>query len=427
MKVEIISVGTEILMGNIVNTNAAYLAEQCAKLRLVCYYQSVVGDNEERLTAEIKTAVGRSDVVILSGGLGPTEDDLTKETAAKVMGRNLVSDARQRQDISDYFAKLGRDIPESNWKQAMVPEGSKVLYNPNGTAPGIIISDANVHLILLPGPPSEMKPMFEDQVIPYLKEVVPDCLYSKTIKICGIGESKVASILSDIISKQTNPTIATYAKPGEVHLRVTAKAADEDEAKKLVKPVVKEIKNRLGAAIYTTREDVTLEQDVVELLTANNLTISTVESCTGGMVSSRIINVPGASDVFKYGFVTYSNKAKRKLVGVKKATLEKYTAVSEQVANEMAKGAAAESKADVAISVTGLAGPGGGTDEIPVGTVFIGCCIKGESKAYKYIFSGNRQRIREQATSAALTVLRKSVLEYYSKVTFSDKGSPISF
>lgn len=427
MKVEIISVGTEILMGNIVNTNAAYLAEQCAKLGLVCYYQSVVGDNEERLTAEIKTAVGRSDVVILSGGLGPTEDDLTKETAAKVMGRNLVSDDRQRQDISDYFAKLGRDIPESNWKQAMVPEGSKIMYNPNGTAPGIIISDASVHLILLPGPPSEMKPMFEDQVIPYLKEVVPDCLYSKTIKICGIGESKAASILSDIISKQTNPTIATYAKPGEVHLRVTAKAADEEEAKKLVKPVVKEIKNRLGATIYTTREDVTLEQDVVELLTANNLTISTVESCTGGMVSSRIINVPGASDVFKYGFVTYSNKAKRKLVGVKKATLEKYTAVSEQVANEMAKGAAAESKADVAISVTGLAGPGGGTDEIPVGTVFIGCCIKGESKAYKYIFSGNRQRIREQATSAALTVLRKNVLEYYSKVTFSDKGSPISF
>ncbi|MBR5944600.1 MAG: competence/damage-inducible protein A, partial [Lachnospiraceae bacterium] len=317
MKVELISVGTEILMGNIVNTNAAYLAEQCAKIGLVCFYQSVVGDNEERLLEAIKTAVSRSDVVILSGGLGPTEDDLTKETAAKVMGRKLVPDAKQRQDISDYFAKLGREIPESNWKQALVPEGAKVLYNPNGTAPGPIISEGEKHVILLPGPPSEMKPMFEDQVAPFLKEIVPDCLYSKTIKVCGIGESKVAAILSDLIKSQTNPTIATYAKPGEVHLRVTAKASEEEEAKKLVKPIVKEIKNRLGASIYTTREDVTLEQDIVELLTANNLTVCTAESCTGGMVSARIINVPGASEVFKYGFVTYSNKAKRKLIGVK--------------------------------------------------------------------------------------------------------------
>ena len=427
MKVELISVGTEILMGNIVNTNAAYLAEQCAKIGLVCFYQSVVGDNEERLLESIKTAVSRSDVVILSGGLGPTEDDLTKETAAKVMGRKLVPDAKQRQDISDYFAKLGREIPESNWKQALVPEGSKVLYNPNGTAPGLIISEGEKHVILLPGPPSEMKPMFEEQVAPFLKEIVPDCLYSKTIKVCGIGESKVAAILSHLIKAQTNPTIATYAKPGEVHLRVTAKASEEEEARKLVKPIVKEIKNRLGASIYTTREDVTLEQDIVELLTANNLTVCTAESCTGGMVSARIINVPGASEVFKYGFVTYSNKAKRKLIGVKKPTIEKHTAVSEQVAKEMAKGAMTESKADVALSVTGLAGPGGGTDEIPVGTVYVGCSIKGECKAYKYIFSGNRQRIREQATSAALTVLRKTILEYYSKVTFSEGGSPISF
>jgi len=427
MKVELISVGTEILMGNIVNTNAAYLAEQCARLGLICYYQSVVGDNEERLYECIKTAVGRAEVVILSGGLGPTEDDLTKETAAKVMGLKLVPDERQRQEISNYFAKLKRDIPESNWKQSLVPEGSKVLYNPNGTAPGIIMSSADNHVILLPGPPSELKPMFEDQVAPFLKEIVPDCLYSKTIKVCGIGESKVAAILSDMIKSQTNPTIATYAKPGEVHLRVTAKASDDDEAKKLVKPIVKEIKNRLGSSIYTTREDVTLEQDIVELLIANKLTVCTAESCTGGMVSSRLINVAGASEVFKYGFVTYSNKAKRKLIGVKKPTLEKHTAVSEQVAKEMAKGAASESKADVSLSVTGLAGPGGGSNETPVGTIYVGCCIKGETKAYKYVFSGNRQRIREQATSAALTVLRKSILEYYSKVTFQDGGSPISF
>lgn len=427
MKVELISVGTEILMGNIVNTNAAYLAERCAGLGLVCYYQTVVGDNADRLFECIKTAIGRSEVVILSGGLGPTEDDLTKETAAKVMGRKLIPDARQRQEISDYFKKLGKDIPENNWKQALVPEGSKVLYNPNGTAPGIIIESKDNRVILLPGPPAELKPMFEDQVEPYLKELIPDCLYSKTIKICGIGESKVATILSDLIKNQTNPTIATYAKPGEVHLRVTAKAMVEEEARRLVKPMVKEIKNRLGSSIYTTRAEVTLEQDIVELLTANGLTISTAESCTGGMVSSRLINVPGASEVFKYGFVTYSNKAKRKLIGVKKSTLEKYTAVSEEVAKEMAQGAAAESKADVAISVTGVAGPDGGTEENPVGTVYVGCAVKGDVKAYKYVFSGNRQRIREQATAAALTVLRKCILEYYSKVTFNESKNPISF
>lgn len=427
MNVELISVGTEILMGNIVNTNAAYLAAECAKMGLVCFYQSVVGDNEKRLAESIKIAVGRSDVVILSGGLGPTEDDLTKETAAKIMGKELVSDERQRTDISNYFAKLGRDIPESNWKQALVPENSIVLYNPNGTAPGIIMEENGKIVVLLPGPPAEMKPMFEDQVKPFLKERIPDCLYSRTIKVCGIGESKVAAILSDIIETQTNPTLATYAKPGEVHLRVTAKATTEEEAKKLVKPLVTEIKNRLGESIYTTDENVTLEQNIVELLASNKLTICTAESCTGGMVSSRLINVPGASDVFKFGFVTYSNKAKRKLIGVKKSTIKQNTAVSEDVAKEMALGAAVESKADVAISVTGLAGPGGGTDEIPVGTVFIGCAVKGNAKAYKYVFTGNRQRIREQATAAALTVLRRSVLEYFSQVTFKDTGSPISF
>jgi len=421
MKVELISVGTEILMGNIVNTNAAYLAEQCAKLGLICYYQTVVGDNEERLTEVIKTAVSRAEVVILSGGLGPTEDDITKETAAKVMGRKLVTDAETRQAISDYHTKLGIDIPDNNWKQAMVPEESIVLHNENGTAPGIIIEQGKTRVVLLPGPPGEMKPMFENQVIPYLKGIVPDVLYSKTIKVCGMGESRVAAILSDMISSQTNPTIATYAKTGEVHLRVTAKAFDEEEAKRLVKPVVKEIKNRLGSAIYTTQENVTLEQDIIELLAANKLTISTAESCTGGMVSARLINIPGASDVFKYGFVTYSNKAKRKLIGVKKGTIDKHTSVSEEVAKEMAIGAADESKADVAVSVTGLAGPGGGTDDTPVGTVFVGCVVKGNVQSRKYVFTGNRQQIREQATVAALTLLRKCVLEYYSKVTFGSK------
>lgn len=234
MTVEIISVGTEILLGNIVNTNAAYLSEKCAELGLSCYYQSVVGDNEQRLTQAVMTAVKRSDFVILSGGLGPTQDDLTKETAAKVLGKKLIMDEESRQRIQLYFEKMGRKIPNSNWKQAMVPEGSLVLVNDNGTAPGIIMEGENVHVILLPGPPAELIPMFEKDVVPYIRKLVPGVIYSQTVKICGIGESKAEEMVRDLIEAQSNPTIAPYAKTGEVHLRVTAKADNEKDAKKAV-------------------------------------------------------------------------------------------------------------------------------------------------------------------------------------------------
>lgn len=300
----------------------------------------------------------------------------------------------------------------------MVPEGAIVIDNDNGTAPGIIIEAADKRVILLPGPPGELIPMFETAVRPYLSEAEPGVIYSQTVKLCGIGESKAETIAADLIASQENPTIAPYAKTGEVHLRVTARASVEKEARKLVKPVVKELKNRFGMNVYTTDENVTLEQAVVDLLLANRLTVTTAESCTGGLLSARLTNVPGVSEVFKSGHVTYSNKAKHKLLGVKKPSLDKHGAVSESVAKEMAKGAAVSSKADVAVAVTGIAGPDGGSVVKPVGLVYIACSVRGKVKVKEYNFSGNRSRIRESSVTAALTLMRQCILEYYSEVTF---------
>lgn len=418
MTVELICVGTELLLGNIVNTNAAYLAEKCAGLGLACYFQSVVGDNEERLTQVLSCAVSRSDIVILSGGLGPTEDDLTKEVAAKVCGKELRGDDHSMERIAEYFAR--RDIipTDNNWKQAMVPEGAIVLDNDNGTAPGIIIETDECKVILLPGPPNELIPMFEESVVPYLSKLTPGVICSQTVKICGLSESGVETAVKDLIDNQTNPTIATYAKTGEVHIRVTASAEDQKKAMKLIKPVVKELKSRFGYDIYTTDETVTLEKSVVDLLVANKLTVTCAESCTGGMLSARLINVAGVSDVYKSGFVTYSNKAKRKLLGVKKSTLEKHGAVSSHTAKEMVAGAALASKADVAVALTGIAGPDGGTKEKPVGLVYIACSVKGNVTVKEFHFQGNRTKVREAATSAALRLMRNCILEYFSKVTF---------
>ena len=302
-----------------------------------------------------------------------------------------------------------------------MPEGCIVVANPNGTAPGIIMAENGKHVILMPGPPNEMIPMFETSIMPYLSSLQSCVIYSQTVKICGVGESKAETMVADLIREQSNPTLATYAKTGEVHLRVTARAEDEKAARKLVKPMVKELKGRFGNNIYTTEDDVTLEKAVVDLLLANGLTVSTVESCTGGLVAARLINVPGVSEVFKSGYITYSNKAKRRLLGVKKNTLAKHGAVSETVARDMAKGAATVSKADVVVSVTGIAGPDGGTEEKPVGLVYIGCYVCGRYTVKKCLFSGDRAKIRDNTVSAALSLMRECILQYYSEVTFGGK------
>lgn len=413
MIAELISVGTELLLGNIVNTNAAFLSEECAKLGLSVYCQTVVGDNPARLREAIEIAKNRAQVIILGGGLGPTEDDLTKETTAEVFGRGMYLDEHSRELIAQYFEKLGRDksvITENNWKQAMMPEGAIVIDNENGTAPGVILEAEGKIAIMLPGPPNELILMWKKSIAPYLKTKQPEIIESVTLKICGMGESRVETELLDLIDGQTNPTIATYAKTGEVHVRITAKAENSENAKELMQPVVWEIKSRLGKYIYTTDEKVTLEDCIVDMLKASGMTLTTVESCTGGLLSGRLVNVSGASSVFEQSFVTYANKAKRKLVGVKKSTLKAHGAVSEETAKEMAEGGCKEAEADACLAITGIAGPDGGTEEKPVGLVYIGCCIKGKTVVRKYQFSGNRQKVREYAVASALVLLRECML-----------------
>ncbi len=412
MTAELISVGTELLLGNIVNTNAAFLARECAKLGLSVYYQTTVGDNPKRLKEALCQALKRSDVVILSGGLGPTRDDLTKEITAEALGLGLSEDAHTRERIQAYFDARGtEEIPENNWKQAMVPEGALVIDNDNGTAPGLILEKDGKTAVLLPGPPNELVPMFRKDIYPWLHRKQPETIVSEMVKLCGIGESRAELLIADLIERQGNPTIATYAKTGEVHLRVTARAKDEEAAELLIKPVVEELRARFGAQIYTMDERVSLEEAVVDLLREQELTVTTVESCTGGLLAGRLVNVPGVSEVLKQGFVTYSNKAKRKLVGVKKATLRESGAVSEKTAREMARGAVLATGADAAVAVTGIAGPDGGTEEKPVGLVYIAAAVRGQTYVQECHFTGDRVKIRESSVAAALTLLRKGILE----------------
>ena len=414
MVVELISVGTEILLGNIVNTNATYLAEKCALLGCSLYHQTVVGDNEERMEEAIRQALERADIVILTGGLGPTKDDLTKEVTAKVFGRKLYMDEHSKARIQDYFEKIkSKKVTENNWKQALVPEGAIVIDNLNGTAPGLILEDKErgKAAILIPGPPNEMKPMFEHDIAPYLNKKQPEGIYSHMVKVCGIGESRAETMVADLMDAQTNPTLAPYAKTGEVHFRVTARACSEEAAEKLMEPMIEEMKKRFGDAVYTTEENVTLEESVIRLLEEKKMTVTTAESCTGGKLSGRLLNVAGASGVYNEGYITYANASKEKILGVKHETLETYGAVSEQTAAEMALGAAKAAGADAALSVTGIAGPGGGTAEKPVGLVYIGCAVNGEVTVREYRFTGNREKNRDYAVARAITLLREELLK----------------
>ncbi len=415
MIVELLSVGTEILLGDIVNTNAAFLSKECATLGLCCYYQSVVGDNCERLKGSIELALSRADIVMLSGGLGPTPDDLTKEVAAEVFGQKLVLHEPSKESIIAYFKKRNKEISDNNWKQAMIPEGAIVLSNENGTAPGVIMEKGEKKIILLPGPPNELIPMFKEKVVPYLRSLSSDYLVSKVVKIYGIGEGMVASRIQDLIDNQTNPTIATYAKTGEVHLRITALCKSEAEGNELITPMIQVLFDRFGDAIYTLSEEETLEEVLVSLLKEKNMTITTVESCTGGMLAAQIINVSGASSVMNEGFITYANEAKETYARVSKDTLDEFGAVSYQVAMEMAQGVAKKTGANVAVSVTGIAGPDGGTKEKPVGLVYIGCYVNGKTEYMECRFVGNRLKIRENSVKAALFFARKCILSWCNK------------
>lgn len=412
---EILCVGTELLLGDIVNTNAAFLAKSLADLGICVYHQSVVGDHPQRLQEAFDLALSRADLVITSGGLGPTYDDITRETAAAAMGRELLLHEDILEGIRAYFARSGRVMTDNNRRQAMVPEGAVVLPNDHGTAPGLVIADeaSGKTVILLPGPPRELIPMFETYAAPYLRSRTDRVLFSLNVYIFGMGESAVESILKDIMAKGQNPTVAPYCKTGEVRLRITAQAQDEQTAMDMCRQTLRSImETEVGARVFAVAPaaegEASLEGVAVRELLHQNKTVACAESCTGGLIAKRLTDIPGSSAAVKGGFVTYTNEMKMSLLGVSEETLERYTAVSEQTAAEMARGARFRTGADIAVSTTGYAGPGGGTEECPVGTVFVGISTEAGERVTCLTLSPDRSRdyIRTLAASHALHLLR---------------------
>lgn len=378
MRTAILTVGTEILFGQITNTNTVYLSRQLNLMGHDVMYHYTVGDNPERVAEMIELAFKDCDIVLTTGGLGPTQDDLTKEVACSVMGDELVMVDEELEYIVEYFKNLGREMTENNKKQAVLPSRAKVFHNYAGTAPGFALEKDGKYIICMPGPPREMTSMFEKSVAPFLQSMSEDAIYYRMIRTFGIGESKLETDLLDLIDGQTDPTLATYAKEGEACLRIASKRRTLEEAEKAVNDMLDKVKERIGEYIYSY-DDEELVQVVCRKLMEKGLTISSAESCTGGMFAAALTDIPGISACFNRGLVTYSNEAKMQELGVKAETLEKYGAVSEETAMEMAEGLKKVSGSDICVSVTGVAGPGGGTPEKPVGLVYIGL-VYGDKK-----------------------------------------------
>lgn len=415
MKAEILSVGTEILLGDIVNTNAHYLSKAFAELGISVYRETTVGDNEDRLLAAMRFALEDCDMIITTGGLGPTTDDITKEIAAKALGKELTIHEPSLLRIKKYFQDNARAMLSGNEKQALFPEDSLVLDNDHGTAPGCIMhNEKGQFIIVLPGPPREMIPMFEGKVRPYLEKLSDSTIVSKSLKVVGMGEWDMATRVRDFITESINPTVAPYAKEGESLLRITAKAESREKCEEMIRPVVAEIKSRLGVHVYGEDGD-TLEQVIVDLLIKEKMTLTVAESLTGGMVASRLIAYAGGvSNVINETFVTYSNEAKTKYLGVRKETLDAFGAVSEETCREMVDGLIRETEASAAIATTGVAGPESAEGK-PVGLVFIGVHVMGETSVFEYHFSGDRNWVRVRTTTTALDHVRKALLEYLEK------------
>lgn len=417
MNCELISVGTEILLGDIVNTNAQFLSRELAQLGINVLFQCTVGDNRSRLLSVLKEALERSDILLLTGGLGPTPDDMTKEVCAEFFSKKLILHEPSLKKIVNFFSLKNITMPESNKKQALIPEDAIILENENGTAPGCIMEKDGKAIIILPGPPKEMIPMFLDSVKPYLKKLSHETIVSHNIRTFGIGESAMAEKVIDLL-ECTNPTVAPYAKNGEALLRITAKAENEDEAEKLLTPLTNEISARLGSYIYGI--DVSsVEEAAVMLLKEKNLTVAFAESCTGGLCAKRMTDISGASSVFHCGVVSYSNEIKHSILGVKKESLDRYGAVSAIVAAEMALGVKTLSSATFGVAITGMAGPTSDDPEIPVGTIYI-AVTDGDILYLKKLQTGHssnncRDYNRIVSASNALNELRLCALSYPEK------------
>lgn len=411
LRAEIVAVGTELLLGQIVNTNAQFLSEELAKLGIDVHYQTVVGDNRKRLEHVIRHANGRADVIILSGGLGPTDDDLTREVVSEVTGVPLVMHPPSLSRLKDFFERRGRIMTENNRKQALVFKGGTVFPNENGTAPGLAVEANARHYVLLPGPPRELKPMFRKHVIPYFRRLLPSegVVHSRVLRFFGIGESQLETDIMDLIHSQDNPTIAPLAKEGEVTLRLTAKAASVAEAEALIERPEREIRRRVGQYLYGTG-DVTLAEVVVKRLTALRKTVALAESCTGGLVANMITSVPGSSEAFLGGYVCYSGKAKREWLGIPAAVLEEHGTVSEQTARWLAEKSRARISSDYGIGVTGVAGPDRVEDK-PVGLVYVSLASPGKETVVKPLqLTGLRETIQVRAAKHALYLLYQHLI-----------------
>ena len=405
MRTEIIAVGTELLLGEIVNTDAPMIAQGLAELGIGVYFQTVCGDNPDRLKSVLEVAKQRADLIITTGGLGPTADDLTKETIAAAFGKGLVRDEESMARLREHFK--GRTMTKNNEKQADVPEGCTVFQNDWGTAPACAFEGEGCLVIMLPGPPRECTPLFREKVMPFLEKRRGGALCSRYVKVFGMGESEMASRLSRQMDTWENPTAAPYAKEGECLVRITAMGKDKEEAFAMTEPAVREVRQVLGDVVYGVDVD-SLEQVVVQEMTARSLTLATAESCTGGLMGKRITDVPGASACYLGGVVSYQNEVKENLLGVRHETLITKGAVSEETACQMAEGVRKALGADIGISTTGVAGPGGGTPEKPVGLIYVGISTKDKTWAVRILRPRqSRESLRRLASSTAFDLVRR--------------------
>ena len=409
MVCEILSVGTELLMGQVANTDAQYISQRLSALGTSVYRHTVVGDNVNRLRDALREAFERADIVITTGGLGPTEDDLTKETVAEHFGLELYEDEDSLLRLKRMFERFRKPMTDNNLKQALIPVGAIVMPNDRGTAPGCIIEKDDKIAAVLPGPPREMKDMFEKQLFSYLQKKSNTVLVSRYLHIFGVGESTIETVLQDLFHLG-NPTLALYCTTAECTARLSVMCRREEDAAAVLDPVEKEIRARLKSAVYAEGLTETMPSTVYKMLKERGKRVSFAESCTGGLLSASIVDLPGASDVFDMSFVTYANEAKERMLGVKHTTLLEKGAVSRECAREMAMGALLSSNADYALSVTGIAGPGGGTDEKPVGLVYIGIADREGAYAHEFRFTGDRTAVRTSSVKHALNLLRLTLL-----------------
>jgi nicotinamide-nucleotide amidase len=401
---EVITVGTEILLGHILDTNALYLSKKLAEIGVNLYYKTSVGDNIERLKSALSIASGRADIIIITGGLGPTVDDITRDAVAAYTGKKLVPDAGIIKKLGELFAVRKWKMTDNNLTQANIPAGATIIENNNGTAPGFIVEHGSKMLAAMPGVPAEMYPMMENTVMPYILKKYGTgsfVIKSRTLKVAGLGESLVDDRINDLFRGSSNPTIGVYAHQTEIEVRLTAKAGSEKQADEMNEALKAKILDRLGDAVYGEDEE-TLEGKIGALLVAKKMSVSTAESCTAGLLSYRITNTAGSSAYFMGGINSYSNDVKRALLGVPVDILADYGSVSEECAEAMSIACRGKFDTDCSVAITGIAGPGGGTAEKPVGLVYIAVNIKGDVKVYRNMFGGNRDAIRARSAHMAL-------------------------